>query len=758
MADVNFKVNSVRHRPSRWWSTYLATALMLCLTYFVWMGTHIVVQGAWKTRVEIEAEQVRTTIESRLMEYRSALLDLRAHFSAVGIPSRLEFQTYIDKAEVERRFPGLQGIAFAKIYRTDQEGAALVANMEKQGYEDFKIYPENESKLRSAIMLIEPLDWRNRKALGYDMTTDATRKAAMVSALTNNDAKITRPVHLVQEGDDPRDFQYGFLVYLPMYRDVSLIGQEQLDATNPIGTLHAVIRIKDFINKNLGIPNYHNERLDFSVSVMPENPQDSPIEIYRRFENAPENEYQDLVHTSFFDLYGITWKIEARPLPHLFAPYERNLPEIATAVCILFLVLSLFIFWSSRKFFQKELRYRDQLAEFLKRAEDANKTKTAFLANMSHEIRTPLGAIIGFSEMLLRPDLSEEERNRLSENIKKNGSQLTRIIDDILDISKVEAGKLHIELIDVDLEKMVSDLFVVMGPRAKSKGLELNRVQSSPLPRWVRTDEIRVKQILTNLLSNAIRFTENGSVTLRYGHAVSDDGVDFIEFFVEDTGVGISKASAENLFQPFTQGDVSSTRRFGGTGLGLALTKKLAQLLGGDATLVKTTPNLGSVFCARVPLLPAQEKHEITRRPAQIVPSEAEKKEATRTKPLTEKRILLVEDSPDNQSIFKYFLNSAGASVDIASDGEEAIRRAFEKPYDLVLMDIQIPKIDGLQATKLLREKGFEEPIVALTAHAQPSEVKNCLDAGCVAHLTKPISGEELIQNVAKFSNVEVGL
>lgn len=390
-----------------------------------------------------------------------------------------------------------------------------------------------------------------------------------------------------------------------------------------------------------------------------------------------------------------------------------------------------------------------EIAQLFSRVEDASRAKNAFLANMSHEIRTPLSAIIGFSDILTKEGVSPEQRQSVAESVRKNGAQLTCIIDDILDLSKVEAGKLKIERQRTSLASVVHEIKSLMDLRAHEKGISFVIEGVGRLPSQVETDEVRLKQILVNLVGNAIKFTESGTVRLLVRHVQSETGDDALVFTVKDTGIGISDEAQRELFRPFSQGDASNTRRYGGSGLGLALSKRLAQELGGDVTLVESIRGQGSTFEARIAAgnlrdTPWVDKLFTQLRDVTPVSSDAAPR-------LDGARLLVVEDSEDNQDIFRFFLEESGASTDFVGNGLKAVEMAAQGSYDMILMDIQIPGIDGKEATRRIRRQGYQRPIVALTAHAMVEEQESCRQAGCSGQITKPVSGEALISQVAGY-------
>jgi signal transduction histidine kinase/CheY-like chemotaxis protein/CHASE1-domain containing sensor protein len=401
-----------------------------------------------------------------------------------------------------------------------------------------------------------------------------------------------------------------------------------------------------------------------------------------------------------------------------------------------------------------------------KKVEDANKMKTAFLSNMSHEIRTPLNAIAGFAEMI--ETVEPEKRHTLIEGIQKNTTQLTSIIDNILDISKIEFGRIFINKKRVSLSLLVKSVENTMAFHASEKGLVFEIKSKGLLPAEIETDESRVKQILINLIGNAIKFTDKGSIRMdvQYDGLLSSNAS--IIFNIIDSGIGISEPSQMNLFQSFNQIDVSSTRRFGGLGLGLALSFRLAQQFGGEVKLIESRLNNGSVFQLKIPcgnlnstpwlgliyedidhggnLMADSDQLQLntqTHLMGDLVPTDV-----TEQLSLENKKILIVEDSEDNQEIFKFFLQAAGARIDVADNGADAVKKASSDNYDLILMDIQLPIMDGLEATRRIRTAGYTKPIIALTAHSSSEEKSSCLKAGCIGLITKPVTQIALIHKI----------
>lgn len=401
----------------------------------------------------------------------------------------------------------------------------------------------------------------------------------------------------------------------------------------------------------------------------------------------------------------------------------------------------------------------NELQRAKEEADAANVLKSEFLANMSHEIRTPMTAILGFAELLNNEKLSEQARLDFAGRIRSNGDHLLRLIDDILDLSKFESGRVPTEQISFALAEVVSEALRTVRPLAAKKGLEIGFEIEGEIPRVVNSDPHRLRQIILNLVGNSIKFTTEGSVRVCAHYSNGSLVLD-----VHDTGIGMTEEQSENLFHAFQQADSSVTRKFGGTGLGLALSRRIAQALGGDLILSRSKPNEGSTFSLSLKLQPnpthgwvktsdltelttASEEQKDTFVKAKVA---QEKTKSEKSKTLTDVSILLVEDSTDNEALMRLYLEPTGALITSAHNGLEAIERASQKDFDVVLMDVQMPGLDGLEATRRLRAQGYNRPIVALTAHALPEEIEKSLAAGMDSHVTKPISRKDLISAIER--------
>lgn len=375
-------------------------------------------------------------------------------------------------------------------------------------------------------------------------------------------------------------------------------------------------------------------------------------------------------------------------------------------------------------------------------AERASRAKSDFVANLSHELRTPMNAIIGMTDLALDEQIPPLVREYL-DTVKSNARLLLDLLNDLLDFSKLEAGKFVLEARPFRLRQAVDDVQRNLSFRAAEKELDFTTHVDDQLPDDVLGDQLRLQQILINLLSNAIKFTESGHVRLSLTAKDLLPTEVLVEFAVEDTGIGISSEDQQRIFSPFMQVDASTTRRHGGTGLGLAIASDLISAMGGRLA-VDSVPGRGSKFYFTLPLERSAE--QAAARPQRVISPAASKTAA----PVERLRVLLVEDVAANQMLIRHVLTKRGHEVQVADNGQEALERVGAEPFDCILMDVQMPEMDGLQATAAIRAMpGLERvPIIALTAHAMPGDRDRCLAAGMDAYLTKPVDVRELISVV----------
>jgi signal transduction histidine kinase/CheY-like chemotaxis protein len=466
-----------------------------------------------------------------------------------------------------------------------------------------------------------------------------------------------------------------------------------------------------------------------------------------------------IVNIVLLSLAGRAGLLPSPPRPMLGSAWLDDL--LLTPALVILTALMAWVYETAR---QRDLAARDRaradLVQAMEAAQAANQAKSEFLANMSHEIRTPMNGVLGMLGMLLDRELGETEREYAA-TAQRSARALLDVINDILDLSRVEAGRLALEPVPFDLRAVIEDVVAQAAVQARDKDLELLVRYPSEVPSRFVGDDGRIRQILVNLVGNAVKFTSRGHVAVDVARVGEGDGVVTLELAVADTGVGIPAAAQQIIFEKFQQADGSTTRLYGGSGLGLAIVRELVGLMGGRVG-VDSEPGKGSRFWFTLAL--TRDQHESApvvaeaALPAAAAPDAARDSEPAIAAAAAARsgRVLVVEDNVVNQKVAMYLLEDLGWRVDVAGNGREALRLIDEIPYDLVFMDVQMPEMDGLQATAAIRAgesaQGRRLPIVAMTAHAMRGDLERCLAAGMDGYVSKPVSKQDLAQVLARFA------
>lgn len=400
-------------------------------------------------------------------------------------------------------------------------------------------------------------------------------------------------------------------------------------------------------------------------------------------------------------------------------------------------------------------RHAEELRKACKQAEEASRSKSEFLATMSNEIRTPLTAILGFADNLLSPDLSSEDQILAAQTIRRNSEHLLEVIGDILDLSKIEAGRLAVQRVPCSIVQLLAEMASQMRVRAETKRLELHVDYRGPVPETILSDPARLKQILLNLIGNAIRFTSRG--TVRIVTQMNNRQAESAELRIDviDTGLGMTPQQIAGLFQPLSQAESSTARQFGGSGLSLSISKRLIEMLGG-AIAVASRQGQGTTFATTIPVQFAAGTNWIERPSEAVTPLRKSDTHLTTRISLAQCNLLLADDGPDNQRLISFLLRKAGASVTIVENGQQAVDKIWESfqsgsPFDVVLMDMEMPVMDGYSAASALRQRHYPGAIIALTAHATTGDRERCLTAGCDDFVTKPVDRAQLLRTIDRY-------
>lgn len=468
-------------------------------------------------------------------------------------------------------------------------------------------------------------------------------------------------------------------------------------------------------------------------------------------------------------------RISNEILEHLDTPKLENLElsEITSAMIVplkyygkIFGVLSFYSTQATRLYTELDLEMALELAKrtsfalenarLFTKANEASRAKSAFLTNMSHEIRTPLTAILGFAELLSEDSSISDRASQYISTIRRNSNQLLRIVNEVLDLSKLEADTLEAVKANFSLPQLIDSICVLLSIRAQEKNLDFTVTLNTAFNEHVMTDSYRLRQIVMNMISNAIKFTQNGYVHVDVSTREYLPKKYRLEIKVNDSGIGMTEKQIKELFMPFSQMDSSMTRKFGGTGLGLFLARRMAILLGGNVELIRSEPDKGSEFLIFVEVeydeLP-QEKAvrtmAYTKSSSEVKPQQ--KVESSENALATKGKILIVDDSADNRDLLTLMLSKKGMKTQTAENGQQAIEKALTQNFDMILMDIQMPEMDGFEAVKILRENNCGAKIVAVTAHAMKGDREICLNQGFDDYLSKPLTSESVTKVTGKY-------
>ena len=705
-------------RALPWYVFAVFVVLTLLATSYVWQNS----RDADRARFDNAVQATRDAITARLDTYVNVLNATRGLMASDAALPRHDLRDYIRSHDIQRRYPGIQGIGLS-LRVPAEDVPQLEWEMRREGFAEFRVWPRDAQRAEvHAIVLLEPMDERNRAAIGYDMFTDAVRSAAMIRARDTGAPTASGAVTLVQEIDARK--QPGFLIYTPVYASGTTPEAVAERRATLMGFIYAPFRAYDLLagifgsqqRPEVGFEISDRGRLLFRTDDLPAQPR--------------------FVRSETLSFAGRTWDVR-------FISRRQGRGAaflLATATAIGGLIIATLLF----SLLRVQLRARaeaERIAERLRISEGAlqraNRAKDEFLATLSHELRTPMTSIMGWAQMLGEDDFDPETVRVGIDAINKGAKVQAQLIDDLLDVSRITAGKMRIEPRPLELAPVLVAAMDTVRAAAQAKRVRLE-AKLDPGVR-VHGDAGRLQQVVWNLLSNAVKFTpEDGEVfvTLRV-----DERDAVIE--VRDTGEGIDPAFMPHLFERFRQADSSATRTHMGLGLGLAIVRHLVELHGGSIGAESRGAGKGATFRVRMPLL--RQEHDVSDEPAAPVSD---------VDALRGVRVLVVDDEEEVRKYVLTVFRSSGVEVGSASSAREALKVLAEWRADVVLTDLAMPHADGFDLLHWIRESALEHvrtlPVIALTAFAMTEDRERVSDAGFQGFLAKPVEPAQLRAAVAR--------
>ena len=730
------------------WMPYavLSAGLMLTLllTYYVTRTT----RAGEELRLATVVDEGRHLIQIRLDTYVELLRAGAALFAASNAVTTDEFRLFAARLQIGDRYPGLQGMGLAR-YFTAEEAAAGDPALDALAQEGVSIWPPGRRPAYTAVVALEPETRRRRASLGYDMLTQSTRRAAMETARDTGEPIASGIVTLVQEIDGER--QPGFLIYMPIYKTATMPTTVEQRRRALYGFVYSPFRGDDLLRSVLGAPR------DLGFSVYDGTSSNPAALLHATPLPARRSPYPPLHATTQVEVAGRQWTIVFTAHPYL----DGSSLWLAPSVLFGGILLSLALFgimrtqleaWEATARHAAELRASEETqretGERLRRlvalerearaeAQEADRAKDEFLATLSHELRTPLNAMLGWIMMLRAGKVRQERRTDALDVIERNARTQARLIEDLLDVSRIVAGKVRLDLQPLQVAPILHTAVEAMRPGAESKHVALHAQIAMDAPA-IMGDPNRVQQIVWNLLSNAIKFTPAGG-EVRVELAADDDS---LCLSVSDTGIGISPEFLPHVFERFRQADSSSTRAHSGVGLGLAIVRHLVQLHNGSVEAKSDGPNKGAHFVVRFPAA------------GRVAVESGGPGETKSHATLAGVRVLVVEDEADARELLQEALHSAGAVVRTADSAEAALTVFGQEEIDIIVSDIGMSGVDGYELMRRIRRlPGVRGaiPSIAVTAYARPGDRERATQAGFHAHLAKPVEIDELLRTVASL-------
>ncbi|HBE17036.1 MAG TPA: hypothetical protein DEG17_19130 [Cyanobacteria bacterium UBA11149] len=726
------------------YQTPIALAVLLLgliLTGFSWQYTKRNIERETTAQMDKQVKEATISIQNRIQVYLNTFYAGKGFWISenLNVPYN-KWQIFVTTLELEKRYPGINGLGFIRyIPKNLKEYEKKVRqnnNKIEKIYQNYTVYPQGKRPDYFVIEYSEPIQ-KNRQAIGLDVGHETVRRKGVERARDTGNPAATGRIILVQD----KDKTPGFLMYLPIYRPGMPINTIEEKKAAFFGFIYAPFRVLDLVEE--GLPKSVKQNFDLVIYNGKDLMYGKPDNLsYHQTPSHPRY-YREIV----IDVAGETWNLYFTSKSNLTVARD-NLPPIVLAVGTLTSLL-LFGIILSLSMAYRQTKAAKEISDAAKEAaETANKAKSIFLANMSHELRTPLNAILGFSQIMNRDSSLKEEQIENLSIISRSGEHLLSLINDVLNMSKIEAGRTILTPNIFDIYEMLNIIEEMFQSRAEAKGIQLIFNCDLDIPKYVFADESKLRQILINLLSNSIKFTEEGKVTLRVflGNSTEvDSNKELINFEVEDTGYGIKPEELKTLFDTFVQTETGRHSQEG-TGLGLAISQKFAQLMGGKIT-VSSTFGKGTIFRFDIPVEIAKSSEikstQPTSRVIHIAPNQPTY------------RILVVDDRWENRQVLSKLLRAVGFQVKEAVNGEEAVTISENWQPHLIWMDMRMPVMNGYEATQRIKATQQDIIIIALTASAFEEERSQILAHGCNDYLRKPFQESVIFAKMAQYLGVE---